>query len=166
MGQFLDSDIWVSFRHAEAHHGGPSRHLLFFIMALVAGTVDVGSMSIRGSALNNRLPPIWNAEGRASPSRVRQVGPGHPVGHPVRPEDLAPRRVPGRGLFGGARHRPRACRGLFRRHGRLPDHADRRRAAHLPGDPDRLLVDRVAKPCWARTWTRRQCSRSWSSRSA
>ena len=83
-------------------------------------------------------PPAWMRGRRARLSpRHRQPGPRHPVDHHARRAHLARRRAGlGRPRAGPGRV-PRPALGLSRRPARRVHHARGRRAALLPGDPDR-----------------------------
>ena len=80
-------------------------------------------------------------------ARHRQPGPRHSFRHPLRLARLAARRLRVGAVLGRARGHARAGLRLSRRANRCGDHAHRRRAAVVPGDPDRAAgVRRRPRP--------------------
>ena len=168
--RFLDSDIWASFRSSKLTMAAAFVTVLFFALAIAAGLVapqnpfDPAELEL----MNSRLPPLWEAEGQA-PFLLGTDEQGRDILSAI----LYGLRIslvvglPRRGVLGDARDRPRPHRRLCRRHGRYDHHAHRRRAAHLPGDPDRA-PDRRGREGRPRRPARRRrpCSPCWSSPSA
>ena len=108
--------------------GGPGRPSL-----------AAGSVRSRAARADEQPPAADLGRGGADAlhARHRRAGPRHLLGHSLRPADLACRRLPRGRLLGDPRHRARPDRRLCRRQRRCGHHAHRRRAADLPGDPDR-----------------------------
>ncbi len=76
------------------------------------------------------------------PARHRRTGPRRVFRHPLRPAHFAHGRPARRPVLRHARHHARPDRRLCRRRGRRTDHANCRRAAHLPRHPDRAAGQR------------------------
>jgi peptide/nickel transport system permease protein len=138
--RFFDSDVWASFKRSKTTMVAAFVTAVFFAAALFAGWIspqdpfDPGQLEL----MNSRLPPVWEAEGQmpfllGSDEQGRDILSA--ILHGLRISLLV-------GFLGVAfsaalGHHARPSRGLSRRRRRYGDHADRRRAAHLPGDPDR-----------------------------
>ena len=140
-GRFLDSDVWASFKRSKLTMAAAFLTALFLAAAVLAGLLSPQDPFDPGAARADEQPAaadLGRGGADALPARHRRAGPRHLLGHPLRPADLArssassasPSRRPSAsrsasiaGYVGGTR--------------RCGHHAHRRRAADLPGDPDR-----------------------------
>ena len=141
----LESDIFYSFRRSK---------MTMVAAAITLSVLPAGDLRLRargpepvrsGAASIDEFAHLAAVDRRRSkpvPARHRRTGPRRVFRHSLWPADFARGRRARRHLRRHARHHARADRGLCRWRGRWPDHAYRRRAAHLPGHPDRAARQR------------------------
>ena len=141
----LDSDIFYSFRRSRLTMVAAIVTLLFFVLAIAAPLIAVQNPFDPSELqlINSRIAPLWTADGQ-SPFLLGTDEQGRDVLSAILYglRISLDRRHSRRGVFRSARHRARPDRRLFRRRDRRPDHAHRRRAAHLPRHPDRAAGQR------------------------
>src|ERR1700753_1130597 len=137
----IDSDVFYSFRRSKLTMIAAVITLLFFLVAIFAplfavqNPLDPAQLQL----MNSRIAPLWTADGQSpfllgTDEQGRDVLSAILYGLRI---SLSVRWGALRTVLWNARHPARPDRRLCRRPCRQPDHADRRRAAHLPGHSDR-----------------------------
>ena len=169
VGRALDSDMFYSFRRSRMTMVAAAVTLLFFLLAIFAPVLAVQNPfdPAQLQLMNSRISPLWTADGQ-SPFLLGTDEQGRDVFSAILyglrislPVGVLGMLFAGTlgivlgliaGYFGGARRRA--------------DYAHRRRAAHLPGDPDCAVDQRRRQSVLGNRLDAMGSWRCWCSRSA